>query len=90
MSFTPSTTGTAQPLTPVDSSRIFSLDVLRGVALLGILVVSIWEFGGFIQNEQTFYRQGTHSGGNYKLLTAISILFEGKIKEGIGWQIQDI
>lgn len=79
MSSTPSTPGAKPALTPIDSSRIFSLDVLRGVALLGILVVSIWEFGGFIQNEQTMYRQGTH-GGNYKLMTAVSILFEGKMR----------
>jgi uncharacterized membrane protein YeiB len=30
-------------------NRIFSLDVLRGIALLGILLISIWEFGGFKQ-----------------------------------------
>jgi uncharacterized membrane protein YeiB len=47
------------------SSRIFSLDVLRGIALLGILVISIWEFGGFTANRQTFFRTGTH-GGNYR------------------------
>ena len=69
----------ANSITRIDPTRIFSLDVLRGIALLGILIVSIWEFGGFISNEQLFYRQGAHSGGNYKLLTAISILFEGKM-----------
>ncbi len=79
-STTTSTTGTAPALTRPDLSRLFSIDVLRGFALLGILVISIWEFGGFIGNEQTFYRQGTHSGGNYKLLIAISILFEGKMR----------
>ena len=61
------------------NSRIFSLDVLRGFALFGILIISIWEFGGFTPNEQTFYRTGTH-GGNYSLLTAVSILFEGKMR----------
>ncbi|MEI9808865.1 MAG: hypothetical protein WDO16_13930 [Bacteroidota bacterium] len=55
------------------SSRIFSLDVLRGIALLGILIISIWEFGGFSANKQTFFRTGTH-GGNYNLL------FEGKMR----------
>ncbi len=78
MSSTNSAAGTT-PLTTVDRSRIFSLDVLRGIALLGILLVSIWEFGGFIANQQTYYRQGTH-GGNYNLLTAVSILFEGKMR----------
>jgi uncharacterized membrane protein YeiB len=35
------------------ASRVFSLDVLRGLALPGILLVSIWEFGGFSLNKQT-------------------------------------
>jgi uncharacterized protein len=61
-----------------NGSRIFSLDVLRGIALLGILVISIWEFGGFSAQQQIFYRTGTH-GGNYNLLTAVSIAFEGKM-----------
>ncbi|MBC7948872.1 MAG: DUF418 domain-containing protein [Chitinophagaceae bacterium] len=60
-------------------SRIFSLDVLRGIALLGILIVSIWEFGGFTTNKQTFFRAGTH-GGNYNLLSFVSIVFEGKMR----------
>ena len=54
---------------------LLPLDVIRGVALLGLLVVAIWEFGGFTQNEQMFYQKG-HHGGNYALLTAVSILFE--------------
>jgi uncharacterized protein len=61
------------------SSRVFSLDVLRGIALLGILVISIWEFGGFSVNKQTFFRTGTH-GGNYNLLSLVTILFEGKMR----------
>ncbi|MBL7741099.1 MAG: DUF418 domain-containing protein [Chitinophagaceae bacterium] len=61
------------------SSRIFSLDVLRGIALLGILIISIWEFGGFSTNQQTFYRTGTH-GGNYNLLSFVTIVFEGKMR----------
>jgi uncharacterized protein len=44
-----------------------------------MLLISIWEFGGFTNNEQLFYRTGTH-GGNYKLMTIISILFEGKMR----------
>lgn len=59
-------------------ARISALDVLRGLALIGMLVTSIWEFGGFTTNEQTFYRTGPH-GGNYHLLTAVSVLFEGKM-----------
>jgi len=64
---------------PADSSRLFSLDVLRGFALFGILIISIWEFGGFTTNEQLFYRNGTH-GGNYKLMTVATVLFEGKMR----------
>ena len=60
-------------------SRIFSLDVLRGIAVLGILLVSITEFGGFTNNEKAFYITATH-GGNFKLMSAISILFEGKMR----------
>jgi uncharacterized protein len=54
------------------------LDVIRGVAVLGLLVTSIWEFGGFTPNMHIYYQRGPH-GGNYALLTAISILFEGKM-----------
>ncbi len=62
-----------------EESRLFSLDVLRGIALLGILVISIGEFGGFTTNEKTYYITGTH-GGNYKLWGIVSILFEGKMR----------
>jgi len=62
-----------------NASRIFSLDVLRGIALLGILVISIWEFGGFTVNKQIFFRTGTH-GGNYTLLSFVTVLFEGKMR----------
>lgn len=61
------------------SSRILSIDVLRGLAILGILIISIWEFGGFTNNRQVFFRTGTH-GGNYNLLSAVTILFEGKMR----------
>lgn len=60
------------------SARIFSLDVLRGIALLGLLITGIWELGGFSVNKQTLFRTGTH-GGNYDLLAGVSILFEGKM-----------
>ena len=39
--------------TPIPvSSRIPSLDVLRGIAVLGGLFISIWIFGGFTNNQQ--------------------------------------
>jgi len=81
MSLTTSTGAVAPAATTAsnDLSRIFSLDTLRGLALLGILFISIREFGGFTDNEQLFYQTGTH-GGNYKLMTIVSLLFEGKMR----------
>ncbi|MEO7924832.1 MAG: DUF418 domain-containing protein [Chitinophagaceae bacterium] len=70
---------TTPPSATVTPVRIPSLDIIRGLAVLGILVISIQEFGGFSVAEQNFYRVGTH-GGNYKLLTLISVLFEGKMR----------
>ena len=83
MSLTPSTPPDAVPeqtmAIPNDKfPQFFSLDVLRGFALFGVLVISIWEFGGFTNNEQLVYHHGTH-GGNYKLMTVVSLLFEGKM-----------
>lgn len=60
-------------------SRLFSLDVIRGIALLGILLISIWEFGGFNTNEQTRLRL-LEKGGNYQLFASIILLFEGKMR----------
>ena len=76
--------GTGTPsATPVsydsNSQRIFSVDVLRGLALLGILIISIWEFGGFSTNEQTGL-QLTRKGFDYNLFASISLLFEGKMR----------
>ncbi|MES2645444.1 MAG: DUF418 domain-containing protein [Bacteroidota bacterium] len=66
--------------TPVKTTlRIESLDILRGIALLGALLISIWTFGGFSQNMQT--KLLLHpSGGNYRLFAAVSLLFEGKMR----------
>jgi uncharacterized protein len=74
----PPVTGIAPTGTTDGSSRVFSLDVLRGIAVMGILVTSIWELGGFSLNKQIFFRTGTH-GGNYTLLSFASILFDGKM-----------
>jgi uncharacterized membrane protein YeiB len=62
-----------------NSSRIFSVDVLRGIALLGILLISIWEFGGFSMNEQTGLRLAK-KGFDYNLFASVTILFEGKMR----------
>jgi uncharacterized protein len=56
----------------------FSLNVIKGIALFGLLATSIWSFGGFTNNERTFFKTGTH-GLNYYLLSVISSLLEGKM-----------
>ena len=61
------------------ASRIFSLDVIRGIALLGILLISIWEFGGLGMNQQTGIRISTKSS-DHSLLVSILFLFEGKMR----------
>jgi uncharacterized protein len=68
---------------PSAPGRNLSLDVLRGAALLGGLLISVWLFGGFTANKQ--YGLLSHpSGGNYRLFAAISLLFEGKMRALIG------
>ncbi|MEI2739096.1 MAG: hypothetical protein V9F01_09950 [Chitinophagaceae bacterium] len=79
MSLTPSSPGNSNLPASGSPSRLFSLDVIRGFALFGMLFISTWEFGGFTYNERLFYHTGTH-GGNYQLMTIISILFEGKMR----------
>ena len=61
------------------ASRIFSLDVIRGIALLGILLISIWEFGGFSTNKQTGIRILTKNS-DHILLVSMMFLFEGKMR----------
>ncbi len=59
-----------QPLNPMVSTeknvnllpRIQPLDVLRAVALLGGLLVSIWLFGGFTNNKQLQLLHNPHGG----------------------------
>ncbi len=70
------TSSSASGLSP--ETRNYSLDTLRGIAILGLLIVSIWQFGGFTTNQQNFYTGGWH-GGNFKLMAIVSILFEGKM-----------
>lgn len=75
-----------QPLSPIVSTektldvspRIQPLDVLRAVALLGGLLVSIWLFGGFTINKQVQLLLNPH-GGNYILYSIIGLLFQGKM-----------
>ncbi len=60
------------------ATKNFSLSVIAGLALLGLLVTAIWDFAGFTGNQQNFFLTHIHKG-NYKLLSVISILFEGKM-----------
>lgn len=61
------------------STRIFSLDVLRGIAVLAGLVVSIWVFGGFSNEQQKHFLQ-VSKGWNHRLYVAVEILFDGKMR----------
>lgn len=61
------------------ANRILSLDVLRGIAVLGGLLVGIWIFGGFSRNMQSNLMVHP-SGGNYRLYASIVLLFEGKMR----------
>ncbi len=85
----PNTTNQAtpdQPLNPIESTektlgvspRIQALDVLRAIALLGGLLVSIWLFGGFTNNKQLQLLLNPH-GKNYILYSIVVLLFQGKM-----------
>ena len=61
------------------SQRIQSLDVLRGIAVLGALFISIWIFGGFTSNHQNGLLLQS-KGGNYRLLGTVDLLLNGKMR----------
>lgn len=63
-----------QPL----SERIFSLDVLRGIAITGVLLITIRQLGGLSDMRQLWLQTSPH-GLAYKLYFLISVLFEGKM-----------
>lgn len=71
-------TSSEHPRPTAPSDRILSLDVLRGFALLGILVINIWAFGlpliGWI--NPTLY--GDFSGINYAAWFVSHVFFEQK------------
>jgi uncharacterized protein len=71
-------TTSSSSISPTNPTNKFSLQTLSGLAILGMLVTSIWEFGGFRNNEQLFYYLAA-KGGNYQLLTVVSALFERKM-----------
>ena len=72
----PADVAATQPV--VQTKRIPSIDILRGVALLGLLLVTIPVFGLTEASLDQLVR-GPH-GGNYWLQTIIRVLFENKMR----------
>ncbi len=64
--------------TPPAYSRIPSLDIIRGIGVLGALFVSIWIFGGFSEQQQNQLLL-TSKGWNYRVFGALQIFFSGKM-----------
>ncbi|HSC54904.1 MAG TPA: DUF418 domain-containing protein [Phnomibacter sp.] len=75
----PSSSGELSTPPTHSNSPINALDVLRGKALIGGLLVSIWVFGGFSTNWQKHLFLFPH-GGNYKLFAAVSLFLQGKMQ----------
>ena len=61
------------------SPRIQSLDVIRGIGILGALFVSIWIFGGFTDNQQNDLLLKS-KGTDYRLFGMTNLLLTGKMK----------
>ena len=61
------------------STRIPSLDILRGIAVLAALFISIWVFGGFSANLQNALLIKS-KGFDYRLFGTVDILFNGKMR----------
>ena len=61
------------------SHRLQSLDVLRGVAVLLALLVSVWIFGGFSdqQQKQLLFQS---KGWNYRVFGTVELLINGKMR----------
>ncbi len=61
------------------SPRIPSLDVIRGIGVLGALFISIWIFGGLTNNQQTGLLLKS-KGFDYRLFGTVDLLLTGKMK----------
>ncbi|MEO6406514.1 MAG: DUF418 domain-containing protein [Ferruginibacter sp.] len=69
-----------QDATPSTRSlRIESIDVLRGIAVLAALYVSVWIFGGF-SNQQQYHWLQVSRGWNYRIYGAMELLINGKMR----------
>jgi uncharacterized protein len=61
------------------SFRLPSLDILRGIAVLGALFVTVWTFGGFsTQQQNQLLLHG--KGWNYYAYQATQALLDGKMR----------
>lgn len=67
------------PALPLPNSRLVSLDVLRGVAVLGALFISVWIFGGFSNNQQNGLLLKS-KGYDYRLFGTVDLLLNGKMR----------
>ena len=75
----PSTNLAAQPV--ADKQRIQSLDLLRGFAVQGILLMNITGFGIFLSDPTRSEQLLTETGSiNFWMNAVITILFEGKMR----------
>ena len=61
------------------SHRIQSLDVFRGVAVLLALLVSVWIFGGFSDQQQKQLLLQS-KGWNYRVFGTVELLINGKMR----------
>jgi uncharacterized protein len=73
------TPAATQPMPASPSTRIPSLDVLRGIAVLGAILVGIWTFGGFSGQQQNAALL-QHRGANHTAYTLVQFFIEGKMR----------
>ena len=75
----PSAPDAATTLTPTLRNRYFPVDFLRGIGLLGILLMNLPDFA--LPESTVFYQQYAHPGdANYTANFVISVLFAGKMR----------
>ena len=67
------------PKTIEFTPRIQSLDVLRGIAVLFAMFISVWFFGGFSQNAQNGLLLSS-KGFDYRLFGTVDLLLDGKMR----------